>query len=246
MKVNEALAAELEAAGIDAIFTLIGDESAEFVAHAVRRGTRLFTTRHETGTVGVGTDQSPVTAHQTSRNPAAAASQPKPANARQRSKFHAGLGLGGGAMDFACDGCNVASETGFSGFLSLAGSVSEKTLLGVESTGWTKNESGTTAQVYSLMANVTQYLSATSGFFLSTGVGLVGYREDRDAGDFSARAAGFSGRLGYEFGTGRVVFLPYAGFVRTFGGADMKLDGRNAGLNVAISNAQFGLSIAVR
>jgi hypothetical protein len=40
------------------------------------------------------------------------------------------------------------------------------------------------------------------------------------------------------------VLVPYVGIVRTFGGADMKVDGRNEGLNVAISNVHFGLSIA--
>ena len=50
--------------------------------------------------------------------------------------------------------------------------------------------------------------------------------------------------MGYELGTGGVAFVPYVGIVRTFGGADIKLDGEDAGLNVAISNVQFGLSIA--
>ncbi len=167
-------------------------------------------------------------------------------NANPRSGFHFGLGLGGGTTDFACDGCNVASETGFSGFLSVAGSVRPATLLGVEGTGWTKSESGASAQVYSVMANVTQYLSATSGLFLRAGAGLVGYREDTDSGDLSARAPGFSGRLGYEIGAGGVAFVPYVGLVRTFGGADMKLNGENLRLNIAISNVQFGLSIVTR
>ena len=176
---------------------------------------------------------------------AAVAAQPgSTANARQRSGFHFGLGLGAGAMDFACDGCDFASKTGFSGFLSLAGSVGEKTLLGIEGTGWTKNQSGTTARVYSLTAQVTEYLSTTSGLFLSAGLGVVGYHEGTDFGDRSANAVGFSGRLGYEFGTGGVAFVPYVGIVRTFGGADIKVDGEDAGLNVAISNVQFGLSIA--
>jgi len=199
--------------------------------------------------VATAPGQRPDTAHRTlpDGGPAVAASPPESArNVRERSGFQFGLGLGGGAMDFACDGCNFASETGFSGFLSLAGSVGEKMLVGVESTGWTKNESGTTAQVYSVMASVTEYLSATSGLFLRAGVGLVGYREDTDLGDRSASAAGFSGRLGYEFGMGGVAFVPYVGLVRTFGGADMKLDGENERLNVAISNVQFGLSIATR
>jgi hypothetical protein len=99
--------------------------------------------------------------------------------------------------------------------------------------------------VYSVTAQVTEYLSTTSGLVLGAGVGIVGYHQDTDSGDRSARAVGFSGRLGYELGTGRVALVPYVGVVRTFGGADIKVDGENAGLNVAISNIQLGLSIAV-
>jgi len=177
--------------------------------------------------------------------PAPAAARPRTtANVRERSGLHVGLGLGGGAMDFACKGCDDPSETGFSGFLSVAGSVGEKTLLGLESTGWTGDQLGTTARVYSLMAQVTEYRSTTSGLFLGAGLGLVGYRKDTDSPIRSAKAFGFSGRLGYELGRGGVVFVPYVGIVRTFGGADIKLDGRNEGLNVAISNVHFGLSVA--
>jgi hypothetical protein len=168
----------------------------------------------------------------------------RPAPARDRSGFHFGLGLGGGAMDFACHGCDFASETGFSGFLSLAGSVGEKTLVGVETTGWTGSQSGTTARVYSVTAHATEYLSTTSGLFLRAGLGVVGYHQDIDFGNRTASAFGFSGRLGYELGRGGVVLVPYVGIVRTFGGADMKLNGEDAGLNVAISNIQLGLSIA--
>jgi hypothetical protein len=175
--------------------------------------------------------------------PSPEAAPSTPANVRQRSGFQFGLGLGGGAADLSCKGCDFPSETGFSGFLSVGRSLGQKTLLGVEGTGWTKNESGTTARVYSLMAHVTEYLGTTSGLFLRAGVGLVGYHQDRDSGDRTANAPGFSGRVGYEFGKGRVVFVPYVGLVRTFGGVDVKRDGEDIGLNVAIINVQFGLSI---
>ncbi len=170
----------------------------------------------------------------------------QPAQLRERSKFHIGLGLGGGVMDLPCRGCDDAGKTGFSGFLSLAGLVGTRTLVGIETTGWTKSESGSTPQMYSVTAQVTEYASATSGLFLSAGVGLVGYREDTDGGDRTASGAGFSSRLGYEVGAGRLAFVPYVGLVRTFGGADTKLDGLNARKNVAISNLQFGLGIANR
>jgi hypothetical protein len=204
-----------------------------------------------TGLCSVATapDQTGAPAQQTSptgRPTPAGASQKAqpPTDVSQRSGLHLGLGLGGGVVDFTCVGCDFPSETGFSGFLSLAGWVGEKTVLGVESTGWTKSESAATTQVYSVMAHATEYLSATSGLFLRAGVGLVGYREETDFGDRSAHAAGFSGRLGYELGAGRVALVPYVGLVRTFGGADVKLNGVNARLNRAISNLQFGLSIA--
>ncbi len=119
----------------------------------------------------------------------------------------------------------------------------DKTVLGVESTGWTQNESGNTAQVYSLMAHVTEYASLQSGLYLRAGLGLVGYREESPFGDLTANGFGFSGRLGYEIGTGSFVFAPYFGLVRTFGGAEFKLEGQEMGLNAAISNVQLGLSI---
>lgn len=167
------------------------------------------------------------------------------AKARDHSGFNIGLGLGAGSMDFACHGCDFPSETGFSGFLSIAGSLGEKTLVGIEGTGWTKSHSDSTARVYSLTAHVTEYLTPRSGFFVRAGIGLVGYREDTDLGDRTASAAGFSGRVGYDLRAGKFSVVPYVGLVRTFGGADVKRDGEDDGLNVAISNLQFGIGIAM-
>lgn len=162
------------------------------------------------------------------------------ANARVRSGFHYSLGLGAGRADITCDGCVFDSRTGFSGFLSLARAVRQKTLLGVEATGWTKERSGTTVRVYSLMAHLTEYLNRTSGLFLRTGIGLIGFDQDGDFQDLSADGLGFSGRLGYELGTGGVVVVPYVGYVRGLGGAGV----RNTDSEVVISNFQFGLGIA--
>jgi hypothetical protein len=139
------------------------------------------------------------------------------------------------------------SRTGFSGFLSLARSVGQKTLLGVEGTGWTKEISGSTSiRVYSLMAHLTEYLNRSSGLFLRTGLGLIGFRQDSDFQDLSANGLGFSGRLGYELGTGGVVVAPYVGYVGGLGGAGAKADGNDTGSDVVISNLQFGLSIAAQ
>lgn len=162
------------------------------------------------------------------------------AHARDRSGFHFGLGLGAGAVDLVCDGCEFESQTGFSGFLSLGGAIGEKTVLGIESTGWTKEEAGVSSQVYSLMAHVTEYANTSSGLFLRAGLGVVGYREE----DLSANAFGFSGRLGYELGTGSALIVPYVGYVQTFGGAELQLDGEDIGFDFAIGNFQLGLSVS--
>ena len=159
-----------------------------------------------------------------------------------RSGFHFNAGVGGGAFDKQCRDCEIDSETGFSGFLSLGGFIDPLTVLGVEGTGWTKDVSGVSVQVYSAMGQVTRYLSATSGLFLRGGVGLVGYHDDAD---FSATGPGFSGRLGYEFLEGKVHIVPYFGYIRTFDGIDMKRNGDPVGFNFVISQFQLGLGVSV-
>jgi hypothetical protein len=162
-----------------------------------------------------------------------------------RSGLHFNAGFGGGAFDRQCaapDCDHIDSEIGVSGFLAIGGLLDPKTVLGVEGTGWTKEIGNLRTQVYSIMAQVTRYAGSTSGLFLRGGVGLVGY--DTDA-DFSATALGFSGRLGYEIGGGKVHVVPYVGYVRSFDGTDLKRDGDDVGFNFVISQLQFGLGVSV-
>jgi hypothetical protein len=159
-----------------------------------------------------------------------------------RSGFYFNAGVGAGAFDEQCRDCEIDSETGFSGFLSLGGFLDPLTVLGVEGTGWTKDESGVSAQVYSAMGQITRYFGATASLFLRGGVGLVGYHDDAD---FSATGPGFSGRLGYEFLQGKVHIVPYFGYIRTFDGIDMKRNGDPIGFNFVISQFQLGLGVSV-
>jgi len=157
--------------------------------------------------------------------------------------FHVAFGLGAGWLGLSCDGCgDFDRKSGVSGFLTLAGSVGKTMLIGVESTGWTKDYGGTTGQGYSLMAQITGYLNETSGLFVSTGLGLVGYREDTDFfGTLSGNGFGFSGRIGVELPLGRsVALVPYFGYVRTIGGAKFENS-----IDVDISNIQLGLALGV-
>jgi hypothetical protein len=159
-----------------------------------------------------------------------------------RTGFHFNAGVGAGAFEEQCRDCEIDSETGFSGFLSLGGFLDPLTVLGVEGTGWIKDVSGVSVLVYSAMGQVTRYLSATSGLFLRGGVGLVGYHDDAD---LSATGPGFSGRLGYEFLEGKVRIVPYVGYIRTFDGIDMKRNGDPVGFNFVISQFQLGLGVSV-
>ena len=176
--------------------------------------------------------------------PAAVRSEPPP-RAAQRSGLALGLGLGAGASDLACEGCDFATKKGLAGFLSLGTAVGQKMAVGVELTGSTELESGTKAQVYGVMAHVTRYLRTHGGPFLRAGVGLLGYREASDFRDLTANAIGFAGRLGYEIGEGRMVIAPYVGLVRTFAGADFKVDGEEIDFNAAVSNVHLGLSVGL-
>jgi len=177
--------------------------------------------------------------------PAAPAAEPATGGEGEetaRSGFHFNAGVGAGAFDQQCSDCEIDSETGFSGFLSLGGFVNPLTVLGVEGTGWIKDVSGVSVQVYSAMGQVTRYLSANSGLFLRGGIGLVGYHDDAD---FSATGPGFSGRLGYEFLEGKAHIVPYLGYIRTFDGIDMKRGGDPVGFNFVISQFQLGLGVSV-
>lgn len=194
------------------------------------------------GLAGICGPPMPVAAAKPSPAPAAA----KPDAPRGRGGWHLGLGLGGGSTLLWCGGCDFSRETAPSGYLSVAGTVAKNMLLGVEGTGWTGEvETGSTAQVYSLMAVVTGYLNQHSGLFLRTGLGLVGYRDDADFGDIRGNGFGFSARLGYELGRGSVRLVPYVGYVGTFGYPNFTLDDRDYA-ELAISNIQFGLALGIQ
>ena len=159
-----------------------------------------------------------------------------------RGGFYFNAGAGGAAVDQQCQDCDFESEMGLSGYLALGGFIHPKTVLGIEGSGWTKDDSGVSTQVYSALAQVTRFFSSSSGLFLRAGVGLVGYHDDQER---SASGPGFAGRVGYELLGGKAHIVPYFGYVRTFDGVDLKRDGNDAGLNFVISQFQLGLGVSV-
>jgi opacity protein-like surface antigen len=117
-----------------------------------------------------------------------------------REGFWIGFGFGGGSAGRSCNlVCDSLSrETGFSGYLKIGGTLSPKILLGGESTGWTKSESGTTVQLGNLSAAAYFYPAPATGFFLKGGPGFSVYMADDGTDKESGSGFGFLLGAGYD------------------------------------------------
>jgi len=95
--------------------------------------------------------------------------QEGPVNKHERKGFWIGFGLGYGWLHIeGADG----SEGGFSGNFSLGGTISQHVLLGFQSNGWYKSESGIGIGFGTSTAAIHYYPSKTGGLFLTGGLGL--------------------------------------------------------------------------
>ena len=117
---------------------------------------------------------------------------PVAVRAQERGGFYFGVGMGYGSLGAnGCSGCDRSS--GLSGHLRMGGVVSRHVLLGGESTGWVRSESGYSAGVGSLTLNTYVYPGETLGLFVKGGAGVAYTVDNADFGD-----AGF----GWQIGTG--------------------------------------------
>ena len=112
-------------------------------------------------------------------------------NSNLRDGFWFSGGLGYGSL--GCDGC-TDREGSLSADLSLGGTLSQRWLIGVGSSSWTKTEQGVRLTVATLDARVRFYPSTTGGFFLTGGVGAGSMRGD--FGGISATETGVGTILG--------------------------------------------------
>lgn len=124
---------------------------------------------------------------------AAAPAQAQHPQTRSGFWFNGGLGYG----SLGCDGCDGRTG-GVSGGISLGGTLSPKVLIGVGTTGWTKEEFGSRLTVGTLDARMRFYPSSTGGFFLTGGVGI---------GSIHASVSGFGSAT--ETGVGLILGLGY-------------------------------------
>jgi hypothetical protein len=125
----------------------------------------------------------------------------------RRHGFWFNIGFGYGTADFNCDNCGATSrDGGASANLALGGTLSDRLLLGVESDGWYRKESG----VHTLFGNFTIagyfYPSATGDFFLKGGVGSASYLT-RNGSSEDDSGLGFMAGAGYDLALGRKASL---------------------------------------
>ena len=128
----------------------------------------------------------------------AASAQGRP---QTRQGFWIGFGLGWGSLSYSCTGCS-GSEGALSGYLKLGGTLGPKLLIGGETNGWTKNESGVTITAGNLSGTVYFYPAPASGFFLRGGLGFASLRAS--SGGISGSESGFGATfgLGYDVRVG--------------------------------------------
>lgn len=125
-----------------------------------------------------------------------------------REGFWIGFGFGYGSLGFSCSGCG-GSEGAASGYLKLGGTLSPNLLVGGETDGWTKSETGTTVTAGNASLALYYYPQAKGGFFLRGGVGVVTLA----AGGSSESGFGLVTGVGYDLRVaGNTSITPVANF----------------------------------
>lgn len=127
-----------------------------------------------------------------------------------RKGFWIGFGFGYGS--YGCTGCSSTGSV--SGYLKMGGTVNKHLLLGGETDGWTKSESGTTFEAANASFAAYYYPQPASGFFLRGGVGFSTARASASGVSVSNTGPGATAGLGYDLRVGvNTSITPVANFV---------------------------------
>jgi hypothetical protein len=130
----------------------------------------------------------------------------------RRQGFWFNVGFGYGTADFNCDNCTTNREGGLSANLAAGGTLSSQFLLGVESDGWYKKESGIHTLFGNFMLVGYFYPIPTADFFLKGGIGSASYLF-RNGNSEDDNGLGFMAGAGYDIAIGRKTSLtPTAAF----------------------------------
>jgi hypothetical protein len=89
-----------------------------------------------------------------------------------RKGFWITFGLGAGSATLTCDGCASDRQTGLAVQVALGGTLNDHLLLGMDVSGWSKDEQGASLDIFNSQFAVRFYPVRSSGLFLKAGVGL--------------------------------------------------------------------------
>jgi hypothetical protein len=114
-----------------------------------------------------------------------------------REGFWIGFGIGWGSLSYSCSGCS-GSQGAVSGYLKMGGTLGPKLLIGGETNGWTKDESGTRFTAGNASAAVYFYPSPANGLFLRGGLGWASLSASSGGTTSSQSGFGMTFGLGYD------------------------------------------------
>ncbi len=153
-----------------------------------------------------------------------------------RDGFWIGFGLGAGSATATCDDdCDDDErETAPAGYVKAGWTLSERVLLGVDASLWSKSEDVEGVELafsmYHVLGTLTLYPSASSGFFVKGGAGLAFVDTDFSEGRTTTttelgNGLGLVAGAGYDIRLGRRVALTPAVDVYYGSIGDLKVSG---------------------
>lgn len=121
----------------------------------------------------------------------------------ERSGFWIGFGFGHGSL--GCENCGGQRAGALSGNFRLGGTLSQKVLVGFETNGWYREESGGTLAMGNASAVVVFYPSETGGLHLKGGLGVAvaearfGSLRESETGGGALLGLGYDARIARNF-----------------------------------------------
>ncbi|HWP38097.1 MAG TPA: hypothetical protein VNL18_11145, partial [Gemmatimonadales bacterium] len=167
-----------------------------------------------------------------------------PGRPNTRQGFWASFGVGAGSTGAECNQCSSDRTTGGSGYIRLGGTVSNKVLLGGESTGWFHSEGGVDETLGFASFVLLWYPSATGAFYLKFGLGGMSYEAQAPLLELTATAPSGSFGLGYEIRVGRnVSIVPFLNSLAS-SSVELKVNGTPVPTDdISVTLVQLGVGV---
>lgn len=155
-----------------------------------------------------------------------------------------GLGVGSGWGRVTCGVCASNRHTSITGYVKAGGTLSRRTLLGVEADGWMRSSDDVDEFLIGVAAQLYLYPNARKRLFYKAGVGMMLYQIDDGPGRLTSTAFGPSVGVGYDLPVSPTVsFTPFASaFVASLGG-EIKFNGERLRNDGGLMLVQVGVGV---